>query len=44
MCFLSVLGNMLFERESGDIKEYKMWAAVAGATSWYNAALTYGAL
>lgn len=44
MCFVSVLENMLFERESGDIKEYKMWAAVAGDTSWYNAALTYGAL
>lgn len=44
MCFLSALEIMLFERELGDIKEYKMWAAVAGDTSWYNAALTYGAL
>lgn len=33
MWFLSVLGNMLFQREGGDIKEYKMWAPVAGDTS-----------
>lgn len=33
MWFLSVLGNILFQRESGDIKEYKMWAAVAGDMS-----------